>query len=84
MSVCVLVLKNHSADGGVVEVLERTIGDKAPCGMEVLQAYLHFEALTSHDCLSLVMMDLYQKGIFSMAGEYFLVSLWVHVLTIKH
>lgn len=38
------------------------------CGMEVLQAYLHFEALRSHECPSLLMIDLYQKGVFNMAG----------------
>ncbi|XP_070826810.1 uncharacterized protein [Chaetodon trifascialis] len=71
LHLCMLLrdsVKSHAADGGVVEVLERTIGDKAPCGMEVLQAYLHFEALTRHESLSLVMMDLYEKGIFNMAG----------------
>lgn len=62
-----------------MEVL-RTVGVKSPCGMEVLQAYIHFEALTSHDCPSEVMMDLYQKGIFNMAGEYDSLSLSVHVL----
>lgn len=60
-----------------MEVLERTVGIKSPCAMEVLQAYLHFEALTSHPCQSAVMMDLYQKEVFNMAGEYFLVTLWV-------
>lgn len=53
-----------------MEVLERTVGVKSPFGMEVVQAYLHFEALTSHDCLPAVMMNLYQKGFFTMAGEY--------------
>ncbi|XP_045930909.1 uncharacterized protein LOC123986603 isoform X1 [Micropterus dolomieu] len=70
LQLCILLqnsIKSHTNDGGVVEVL-RTVGVKSPCGMEVLQAYIHFEALTSHDCPSEVMMDLYQKGIFNMAG----------------
>lgn len=49
-------------------VLEQTIGDMSSCGMEVLQAYLHFEALQSHECPSLLITDLSQKGIFNMAG----------------
>nr|XP_046245767.1 uncharacterized protein LOC124059629 isoform X2 [Scatophagus argus]XP_046245768.1 uncharacterized protein LOC124059629 isoform X2 [Scatophagus argus]XP_046245769.1 uncharacterized protein LOC124059629 isoform X2 [Scatophagus argus] len=71
LQLCLLLrdsVKNHTADGAVVEVLERTVGDRSPCGMEVLQAYLHFEALTNHDRPSVIMMDLYQKGIFNMAG----------------
>ncbi|XP_044058674.1 uncharacterized protein LOC122879066 [Siniperca chuatsi] len=71
LQLCMLLqnsIKNHTAGGGVVEVLKRTVGVKSPSGMEVLQAYLHFEALTSHDCLSVVMLDLYQKGVFNMAG----------------
>lgn len=51
-------------------VLEQTIGDMSSCGMEVLQAYLHFEALQSHECPSLLITDLYQKGILNMAGVY--------------
>ncbi|KAM7398953.1 hypothetical protein PAMP_018254 [Pampus punctatissimus] len=54
---------DHTDDGGAVEKLERT-----GVGADVLQAYLHFEALTSHDCQPSVMMDLYQKGIFSIEG----------------
>ncbi|XP_059186901.1 uncharacterized protein LOC131969739 isoform X2 [Centropristis striata] len=61
-------IKNDTVVDGVVEVLERTVGVKSPQSMEVLQAYVHFEALTSHDCQSGVMMDLYQKGLFNMAG----------------
>lgn len=61
----------HGADGGV-EVLERTVGANSLRAMEVLQAYIHFEALTSHDNQSEVMMELHQKGIFNMAGEHFL------------
>ncbi|XP_042342939.1 uncharacterized protein LOC121943484 [Plectropomus leopardus] len=71
LQLCMLLqnlIKNHSAVDGVVEVLERTVGVKSPLAMEVLQGYLHFEALTNHDCLSVVMMDLYQKGVFNMAG----------------
>ncbi|XP_033487832.1 E3 SUMO-protein ligase ZBED1-like isoform X6 [Epinephelus lanceolatus] len=71
LQLCMLLQKsieNHTAVDGVVEVLERTEGVKSPCAIEVLQAYLHFEALTSHNCLSVVMMDLYQKGVFNMAG----------------
>lgn len=51
-------------------VLNETIGDMSSCGMEVLQAYLHFEALRSQECPSLLMIDLYQKGIFNMAGVH--------------
>ncbi|XP_074496307.1 uncharacterized protein LOC141770552 isoform X2 [Sebastes fasciatus] len=71
LQLCMLMqnsIKSHTAVGGVVEVLERTVGIKSPCAMEVLQAYLHFEALTSHPCQSAVMMDLYQKEVFNMAG----------------
>uniref|UniRef100_A0A8C4DY82 C2H2-type domain-containing protein n=1 Tax=Dicentrarchus labrax TaxID=13489 RepID=A0A8C4DY82_DICLA len=71
LQLCVLLqntIKNQTADGGVVEVLEQTTGGKSPSGIEVLQAYLHFEALTSHNCPSGVMMDLYRKGVFNMAG----------------
>lgn len=39
------------------------------CGMEVLQAYLHFEALRSDQC-PLLVIDLYQKGVFNMAGVH--------------
>ncbi|XP_060903078.1 uncharacterized protein LOC132980771 [Labrus mixtus] len=70
LQLCMLLqnsIKIHAADGGV-EVLERTVGVKSSCGLEVLQAYLHFEALTSHTCQSEVMMDLYRKGVFNMAG----------------
>lgn len=52
-------------------VLKQTVGDMSSSGMEVLQAYLHFEALRSHECPSLLMIDLYQKGIFNMAGVHF-------------
>lgn len=52
----------------MAEMLEQTLAIKSPCDMEVLQAYLHFEALTSHDSPSLFIMDLYRKGIFGMAG----------------
>lgn len=51
-------------------VLEQTIGHMSSCGMEVLQAYLHFEALQSHECPSLLIIDLYQKGILNMAGVH--------------
>lgn len=51
-------------------MLEQTIGDMSSCGMEVLQAYLHFEALQSLECPSLLITDLYQKGILNMAGVY--------------
>lgn len=53
----------------MAKALELTVGDNRVSTMEVLQAYLHFEALTNHGCPSLVMMDLYKKGIFEMAGE---------------
>ncbi|XP_078102004.1 uncharacterized protein LOC144515229 isoform X2 [Sander vitreus] len=71
LQLCMLLqnaIKNHTDAYGVMDVLERTVGVKSPCGVEVLQAYLHFEALTSHDCQSGVMMDLYRKGVFNMAG----------------
>ncbi|XP_053176913.1 uncharacterized protein LOC128360498 [Scomber japonicus] len=70
LELCLLLrslIKDHSADG-VVEVLEQAVGVKSPCGNDVLQAYLHFEALTSHGCPSSVMIDLHQKGVFSIAG----------------
>lgn len=51
-------------------VLEQTMGDMSSCSMEVLQAYLHFEALRSHECPSLLITDLYQKGILNMAGVH--------------
>ena len=33
----------------VVEILEKTAGQKYQCSTEVFQGYLHFEALTDHD-----------------------------------
>ncbi|TNN01119.1 hypothetical protein fugu_010501 [Takifugu bimaculatus] len=71
LQLCMLLqnlIQNHSAEDGLAVVLKQTVGDMSSCGMEVLQAYLHFEALRSHECPSLLMIDLYQKGIFNMAG----------------
>ncbi|XP_041654455.1 uncharacterized protein LOC121517021 [Cheilinus undulatus] len=70
LQLCMLLqnsIKIHGADGGM-EVLQQTASANTLCDMEVLQAYLHFEALTSHTCQSEVMMELHQKGVFSMAG----------------
>lgn len=63
--------QNHSLEEGLAAVLEQTISDMFSCSMEVLQAYLHFEALQSHECPSLLITDLYQKGILNMAGVHF-------------
>ncbi|XP_028429117.1 uncharacterized protein LOC114552482 isoform X2 [Perca flavescens] len=72
LQLCTLLqnaIKKHTDVYGVVDVLERTVGVKSPCGIEVLQAYLHFEALTSYDYQPGVMMDLYRKGVFNMAAS---------------
>ncbi|XP_067451432.1 uncharacterized protein [Thunnus thynnus] len=71
LELCLLLrslIKDHTTDGGLVQVLERAVGVKSPYSVDVLQAYLHFEALTSHSCPSSVMLDLYQKGVFSIDG----------------
>lgn len=63
-------------------LLEQTLGDMSSCIMEVLQAYLHFEALQSHECPSLLITDLYQKGILNMAGVH--LCMRGDMLTISH
>ena len=61
-----------------MEYLELTTGVKFPPSDTVLHAYLHFEALTTHeynyscancgDHPSVVIMDLHKKGVFNLSG----------------
>ncbi len=63
-----------------MEILDATEGGPFPKHEVVLQAYLHFEALTDLDyhysCVScgnfpsVVIMDLHKKGAFSMPGMF--------------
>ncbi|XP_072217993.1 HMG domain-containing protein 3-like [Leuresthes tenuis] len=69
-------LQTHTAISKVIEIIETTEKVSFPKKERVLQAYLHFEALTNHDyiysCVScgynpaVVVMDLHKKGVFNM------------------
>ncbi|XP_039601812.1 uncharacterized protein LOC120524049 [Polypterus senegalus] len=77
-----LVLRNslqtHTAVSHVIEALEATANARFPSKEEVLQAYLHFEALTSLDYLyfcvtcgyypAVAIMNFHKKGVFNMPG----------------
>ncbi len=75
-----LSFKNHTAVGRVVQIIEATEGESLPKGDLIMQAYLHFEALSDLDyiysCVSCgynpctVIMDLHKKGVFSIPGKY--------------
>ncbi|XP_071359017.1 uncharacterized protein [Trachinotus anak] len=75
LPLCVTIrnmLQVHTAVSRVVEYLELTTGVQFPSADTVLQAYLHFEALTDHDyqysCVTcgdyppVVIMDFLKKG----------------------
>lgn len=63
----------------VIQIIEATEGVSFPQEERVLQAYLHFEALTNHDytysCVScgyspaVVVMDVHKNGVFDVPGE---------------
>ena len=69
-------LQTHIAVSRLVESIEATHKVSFPNRENVLHAYLHFEALTEHDytfaCLTcgynpaVVVMDLHNKGVFSL------------------
>ncbi|XP_053289770.1 uncharacterized protein LOC128450385, partial [Pleuronectes platessa] len=69
-------LQTHTAISKVIEIIETTKKLSFPNKERVLQAYLHFEALTDHEytysCVScgnnpaVVVMDLHRKGVFNM------------------
>lgn len=75
-----IILQTHTAISKVIEIIETTEKVSFPNKERVLQAYLHFEALTNHDytysCVScgyspaVVVMDLHKKGVFSMPCEF--------------
>ncbi|XP_041840399.1 LOW QUALITY PROTEIN: uncharacterized protein LOC121639302, partial [Melanotaenia boesemani] len=79
LHLCLMVrnaLQTHTAISKVIEIIETTEKVSFPNKERVLQAYLHFEALTNHDytysCVScgyspaVVVMDLHKKGVFNM------------------
>ncbi|XP_030279056.1 HMG domain-containing protein 3-like isoform X2 [Sparus aurata] len=79
LHLCLMIrnaLQTHTAISKVIEIIETTEKVSFPNKERVLQAYLHFEALTNHDytysCVScgyspaVVVMDLHKKGVFSM------------------
>ncbi|KAK0156639.1 hypothetical protein N1851_000114 [Merluccius polli] len=73
-----LCLMTHTAISKVIEMIETTEKVSFPNKERVLQAYLHFEALTNHEytysCVScgyspaVVVMGLHKKGVFNMPG----------------
>ncbi len=72
--------QNSTAVSRIMEILDATECGPFPKHEVVLQAYLHFEALTDLDyhysCVScgnypsVVIMDLHKKGAFSMPGMF--------------
>ena len=70
--------KNHTAIGRVVATLEATYNVKVP-HQSVVNAYLHFEALTTHEysysCVRcgifppVLIMDLNKKTAFRLSGN---------------
>ncbi|XP_058628753.1 uncharacterized protein LOC131538714 isoform X3 [Onychostoma macrolepis] len=79
LHLCVVLrnsLQNHMAVGRVVQIIEATEGESLPKGDLIMQAYLHFEALSDLDYIyscvscgynpSTVIMDLHKKGVFSI------------------
>ncbi|XP_056453234.1 uncharacterized protein LOC130387964 [Gadus chalcogrammus] len=79
LHLCLMVrnaLQTHTAISKVIEIIETTEKVSFPNKERVLQAYLHFEALTDHEytysCVScgnnpaVVVMDLHKKGVFNM------------------
>ena len=74
-----IIFQTHTAISKVIEIIETTEKVSFPNKERVLQAYLHFEALTDHEytysCVScgnnpaVVVMDLHKKGVFNMPGE---------------
>ena len=75
-----IIFQTHTAISKVIEIIETTEKVSFPNKERVLQAYLHFEALTNHEytysCVScgyspaVVVMDLHKKGVFNMPGEF--------------
>lgn len=63
----------------IIQIIEATEGVSFPPEERVLQAYLHFEALTNHDytysCVScgyspaVVVMDVHKNGVFDVPGQ---------------
>ncbi|XP_051816802.1 uncharacterized protein LOC110966392 isoform X2 [Acanthochromis polyacanthus] len=79
LHLCLMVrnaLQTHTAISKVIEIIETTENVSFPNKERVLQAYLHFEALTNHNysynCVScgyspaVVVMDLHKKGVFNL------------------
>ncbi|XP_056445989.1 uncharacterized protein LOC130382337 [Gadus chalcogrammus] len=79
LHLCLMVrnaLQTHTAISKVIEIIETTEKVSFPNKERILQAYLHFEALTDHEytysCVScgnnpaVVVMDLHRKGVFNM------------------
>ncbi|KAL1275320.1 hypothetical protein QQF64_034943 [Cirrhinus molitorella] len=69
-------LQTHHSVSRAIEVLEQTENKTFPKKATILHAYMHFEAMTSHDYLyscykcgyhpPVVVMDLHRKGVFNM------------------
>ncbi|XP_073787637.1 uncharacterized protein si:dkey-3n22.9 isoform X2 [Danio rerio] len=69
-------LQTHHSVSRAIEVIEQTENKTLPRKATILHAYMHFEAMTSHDYLytcykcgyypPVVVMDLHRKGVFNM------------------
>ncbi|CAM4735890.1 unnamed protein product [Leuciscus chuanchicus] len=69
-------VQTHHSVSGAIEVLEQTENKTFPKKATILHAYMHFEAMTSHNYLfscykcgyypPVVVMDLHRKGVFNM------------------
>ncbi|XDV48466.1 hypothetical protein PO909_017872 [Leuciscus waleckii] len=72
-------VQTHHSVSGAIEVLEQTENKTFPKKATILHAYMHFEAMTSHNYLfscykcgyypPVVVMDLHRKGVFNMPGK---------------
>ncbi|KAI7802115.1 hypothetical protein IRJ41_000508, partial [Triplophysa rosa] len=79
LHLCIILrtsLQTHHSVSRAIEVLEQTENKTFPKKATILHAYMHFEALTSHNysyiCFKcgyhppVVVMDLHRKGVFNM------------------
>lgn len=76
-----------------MQIIEATEGESLPKGNLIMQAYLHFEALSDLDYIyscvscgyspSTVIMDLHKKEVFSIPGKYkVMVVALVHIVVL--
>lgn len=81
LHLCIILrtsLQTHHSVSRAIEVLEQTENKTFPKKATILHAYMHFEALTSHNysysCFKcgyyppVVVMDLHRKDVFNMPG----------------